>query len=455
MEAIFRTTQLLKSCRLCQTVRYASGSVRRREAREKRKEQVVQYQSVKATPAERVYVWGHAAAGALGVRSYLRPEKRHQKPVTVQHRPARLRFMDENDIEVYNVACGYGFTLFATKRRRRHLVFATGINTDSQLGYHEYPKNTGRVLDYIIEPVPVDIPGISQTDNKAVLQVACGRAHSVFLTKVGVFSQGNNAYGQCGRPSIEGESFQKVSNIKRVEGIPENVSKVVCGQDHTLFLTEDGQVYSCGLGADGQTGLQTFESVGIPQQLKGDIEGVKIVDIASRADCVLAVSDTGEVFGWGNSEYSQLSMVTDETQVSVPKHLPIINCGKIQKVATGGSVCMLLNDKGQVYVWGYGVLGKGPKTNMLKIPSLLPPPLFGCNELQPSVKVVDISCGMSHLAAVTDVGDLYTWGKGKYGCLGIHKTDVQYFPLKVAMPAFTHMVECGVDHTVALCRSFS
>lgn len=31
--------------------------------------------------------------------------------------------------------------------------------------------------------------------------------------------------------------------------------QVVCGQDHTLILTEDGRVYSCGLGVDGQTGF--------------------------------------------------------------------------------------------------------------------------------------------------------------------------------------------------------
>ena len=35
--------------------------------------------------------------------------------------------------------------------------------------------------------------------------------------------------------------------------------QVVCGQDHTMFLTDDGEVYSCGLGADGQTG-KTFIS---------------------------------------------------------------------------------------------------------------------------------------------------------------------------------------------------
>lgn len=32
------------------------------------------------------------------------------------------------------------------------------------------------------------------------------------------------------------------------------VRQVACGQDHSLFLTDKGEVYSCGWGADGQTG---------------------------------------------------------------------------------------------------------------------------------------------------------------------------------------------------------
>ncbi|KAH3780909.1 hypothetical protein DPMN_158734, partial [Dreissena polymorpha] len=389
------------------------------------------------------------------VSTYLRPESRVHFPLPEQHRPARLRFMDENHIEVYDIACGYGFTLFATKRNRRYMVMGTGLNTDSQLGYHEYPKNSGRVLDYIIEPVPISLPGMTDDKLMNVKQLACGRAHSLFLTKEGVFAQGNNSYGQCGRSIVEGEIFHKVSNIQKIEGLPDNISKMVCGADHSLFLTSDGKVYSCGLGADGQTGLQTYENVGQPERLKGDIDGVKIRDIACRADCVLAVSEAGDVFGWGNSEYSQLSMVTSETQVSMPTHLPVRNCGKVMQVATGGSICALLNEKGEVYVWGYGVLGKGPKVDMLQSPSLLPLPLFGVNELQPEVKVTEVKCGMSHFAAVTDLGDVYTWGKGKYGALGLQRVTVQYFPLKIALPAFTHRVECGVDHTVALSRSYA
>ena len=79
--------------------------------------------------------------------------------------------------------------------------------------------------------------------------------------------------------------------------------------------------------------------------MKGDLEGVNIVDIACRTDCALAVSDSGDVFGWGNSEYSQLSMVTEEMQVNVPKYLSLRDCGKVKKVGAGGSICMLLNGR--------------------------------------------------------------------------------------------------------------
>lgn len=57
-----------------------------------------------------------------------------------------------------------------------------------------------------------------------------------------------------------------------------------------MFVTESGRVYACGWGADGQTGLGTFDNTGIPSPVKGDITSEKIVKIASTADCVLALN---------------------------------------------------------------------------------------------------------------------------------------------------------------------
>ena len=56
-------------------------------------------------------------------------------------------------------------------------------------------------------------------------------------------------------------------------------------------------------------------------------------------------ADNGEVFGWGNSEYSQLHMATEEQQVNSPVKLNLGDVGKALDIASGGSMCMVLNGK--------------------------------------------------------------------------------------------------------------
>lgn len=52
-------------------------------------------------------------------------------------------------------------------------------------------------------------------------------------------------------------------------------------------------------------------------------------------------------------------------------------------------------------MWGYGILGQGPKVSSSRIPTLLPEPLFGANEFNDDVEVKQIACSLSHFAAVT------------------------------------------------------
>lgn len=55
-------------------------------------------------------------------------------------------------------------------------------------------------------------------------------------------------------------------------------------------------------------------------------------------------TDDGQVFGWGNSEYGQFDMITDEQQISRPTHLPLYHlCGRVQSVAATGTNCALVN----------------------------------------------------------------------------------------------------------------
>lgn len=453
-----------KLCLLCQlnhkyskTVhRFSSTWKKRLIKQEEIKETIYQFTVENATKLnERIYVWGFAATGALGIKSYLRPQKK-QQPISCMNRPAQLKFFDSNRMKVQNVACGYGFTLFLANHKGSQEILGTGINTDSQVGCHHVDHKSERYLNYIIEPAKIDLPLLHPSKTK-VLSMDGGRAHTVLLTDTeGVFSFGNNAYGQCGRSIIENEKYSGNATMYKIKELPDDVIEVICGQDHTLFLTKTGTVYSCGLGSDGQTGLGHYQSIGQASQVKGAIEGEKIVQIACSGDCVLALSDKGDVFGWGNSEYNQLALITDHTQVNVPKNIPIsASCGKIIKVASGGSICGFLNESGEVFTWGYGILGLGPNVQATTTPTKLPSPLFGANEIDVGKKVVNLKCGVYHFAAITNHGDLYMWGKNKFGNLGFAHQKDQFFPWRVSVPSEVLDVWCGVDHTVARCLPFS
>ena len=98
------------------------------------------------------------------------------------------------------------------------------------------------------------------------------------------------------------------------------------------------------------------------------------------------------------------------------------------------SSCYL--EKGKVFVWGYGILGKGPVVEQSADPTPIPLTLFGQNEFNDDCKVVGVYGGLSQFAAVTNTGDLYIWGRNRFGSLGLGHLENQFFPLKVNKKTF-------------------
>lgn len=392
-------------------------------------------------------------------------KKHAERQTAIINHPTRMKFGE--NCEITDIATGYGFSVFAVNRSDDEVLFGCGINTDSQLGLQE--RQQGKHLDLIIYPTAIKLPKKENEtiDDMRIKCMSAGRAHLVIVTKNNtIFTLGNNAYGQCGRQIIENELYKGSNIIHRIEKlnglIDENdeIISVECGQDHTLFLTSKGKVYSCGWGADGQTGRGHYNSTSEIGLIAGDISNEKIIKLSSLGDCVLALNDKGEVFGWGNSEYGQLIDVennydTSQVQFNQPKYLNMIkNLGKIIDIAAGGSFCLVLNNEGDVFTWGYGILGFGPNVEQTNKPKRLLSQLFGCNDFNPNIKVESIYCGLFHMGAVNSDGDLFMWGKNREGCLGLgHKKD-QYFPFKTAINAKVLKLSCGVDHCLALCKPF-
>lgn len=337
------------------------------------------------------------------------------------------------------------------------------MNTQSQIGVHQ-AKNK-EYYKYIIQPVSIQLP-IDRTNEKfRILDLACGRSHSTVLTNYGIFTFGNNSYGQCARPIIENEEYfgnrgiiQNVSKYLQLDST-DSVVSVKAGQDHTVFLTRNGKVLVCGWSADGQLGQEIYTLNPIATEVKGDLKGVKIKKVSTKGDFVLALSEEGEIFGWGNNEYKQLSMSgTDEPQIGVSRYLKIPNYIKrpILDVAASGTNCILIDADQNVWVWGYGLLGKGPKCEESSLPTQISNTLFGSyKEIESTVskRAVSVYCGLYSSAVVLNDGNLFMWGRNKYGNIGIgEKMEAVHMPLRVNVPGRIKTLDCGPDQTFAICK---
>lgn len=290
----------------------------------------------------RLYVWGLAETGALGnERSREDHKSAHTAIVTS---PTRQQFAEMN--HVVDFACGYGFSHFVVQDESgHHSVYGTGINTDGQLGIQLSLQS--KQMEMLIYPAKLDL-----LKNLKIKAIDAGRAHSVIVTDDGTcYTLGNNSYGQCGRKMIRDENFGKSNAPHKVILPGEKPVNVTCGQDHTMILTESGRVFSCGWSNDGQTGIGSYENTAKLLPAEGDIKNEKIIKLACAGDCVLALNDKGQVFGWGNSEYGQFNFVEgiddDQQQIHTPRVLidKDTTYGKIVDIAAGGSFCLILNGK--------------------------------------------------------------------------------------------------------------
>lgn len=118
--------------------------------------------------------------------------------------------------------------------------------------------------------------------------------------------------------------------------------------------------------------------------------------------------------------------------MNVPRHLPF-KIGKVKEAACGGTGNVVLTEEGNVFVWGYGILGKGPNLIETAVPEMIPPSLFGWSDFSPDIRVAHVRCGLSQFAALTNRGELFVWGKNLRGCLGTGRMEDQYFPWRVRM----------------------
>ncbi|XP_044155075.1 probable E3 ubiquitin-protein ligase HERC4 isoform X2 [Bufo gargarizans] len=280
--------------------------------------------------------------------------------------------------------------------------------------------------------------------NKIVGDVGCGSRHTVFVLDDGtVYTCGCNDLGQLGHD----KSRKKPEQVGALDA--QNIVAVSCGESHTLALNDKGQVFSWGLAKDGQLGFSITEDyIRVPRNIKS-LSDVQIVQVACGQKHSISLSRGSEIFVWGDNRYGQLGLGCELKKETTPRPLKSLSGIPFHQIAAGGAHSFALTPSGAVFGWGrnkFGQLGLNDDRDRY-CPCLL-------KSLR-SQKIVHICCGEDHTAALTKEGGVFTFGAGGYGQLGHNSTNNEINPRKVfeLMGNIVTQIACGRQHTLAFVPS--
>ncbi|KAM4669272.1 putative E3 ubiquitin-protein ligase HERC4 isoform 3-T4 [Amazona ochrocephala] len=226
--------------------------------------------------------------------------------------------------------------------------------------------------------------------NKRVRDVGCGLRHTVFVLDDGtVYTCGCNDLGQLGHEKAR----KRPEHVGALDA--QNIVAVSCGEAHTLALNDKGQVYAWGLATDGQLGLPgTEECIRVPRNIKS-LSEIQIVQVACGYYHSLALSKGSEVFSWGQNKYGQLGLGYEYKKQNSPQVIKSLLGIPFAQIAAGGAHSFVLTLSGAIFGWGrnkFGQLGLNDDNDRY-VPTLL-------KSLR-TQKVVHICCGEDHTAALT------------------------------------------------------
>jgi len=245
-----------------------------------------------------------------------------------------------------------------------------------------------------------------------------------------------------------------------VTGFHDSVVSIASGASaqHSLFICADGKCYSMGRNVHGQLGIDSFTPSTSPVIINA-LEKHVIVQGAVGRHHSLFLTDAGIVFGCGKNDQGEVGTPNRKnapTDLLVPTEILALKGKVISQIACGANFNIAIDDEGNTWSWGYaenGVtgrntdgkqIGKGKATFAIHSPSKI--------VTLDGIKIKKVCCGVNHTVALSETGDVYTWGFGGYGRLGHKEQKDEFKPRKIEMKVFTPVTDiaCGNQYNLAI-----
>lgn len=238
-----------------------------------------------------LYAWGWNTFGQVGTTNGAEVET-----------PALLMRGLFNGEKILQIEGGFKHSVALSENRN---IFVWGCNKKGKLGIGgDYIKD-----EKIHRPALLSNERLKK---EKVIQLATGDNHILALTKKGnVYSWGINQLGQLGLGEQEIGEIKGPSLIDPKLFGDKIITQISCGINHSLVLTEDGEVYSWGFNEDGQLGVGDFLKRAEPSLVPLSKKVIKL--LGDIWDYSVAQTDCGNIYVWGNGKTNKPELLNIRT----------------------------------------------------------------------------------------------------------------------------------------------
>ena len=238
-------------------------------------------------------------------------------------------------------------------------------------------------------------------------KMACGQNHTITLSDDGTaYSFGRNEEGALGLGHNN-----DVSIPTPIPNLPK-INMVSCGWDFTVCVDYEGFIWSFGGNTSGQLGTGNTTNFNVPQKL---LNIPPVLSVSCGLHHTLIITDDDSLWSCGSNDKGQLCHCKGGSK---PQKTSFSN---ISKISAGHSHSLFQNNKGEIFACGNnkdGQCGLG-HFNVARTPSLIP---------DVSSNIIQFICGSHHNLFLDSEGNVFSFGNNEYGQLGLgHNTNQNVF----------------------------